>query len=202
MFMNIDLFVHGDTAQEVKDEVYECSEYCLKMSPALGKLVIKTELSLDIDNIFSADFAAKKDEVLRFNALGNNADNIHFFVVNSTNFNSSFTGLNVANIALVSAIEKPIAHPLIHEFGHAMGLVQPTMRNYWADSSELAGGENSNHCFAPFCIMSTRNIEPELKIGRYANYKTDPKHVFCDDCSSHLDAVKLEELPWYNQVKS
>ena len=200
--MNINLFVENEPNLRDYSEIVNCLEYCLELSPILGNLVINKEIELDIDKAFFNNFNAKKEEVIRFNNLVNNSENIHIIVANRRNFNGRLTGLTVANLALVNLAAQPIAHPLIHEFGHAMGLVQPGAPNYFKDSRELSGGDPAHHSFGPFCIMSVRNIEPELQPVRYASYVSNPQDVFCKDCTGHLQTVKLEELPWYNQVKS
>jgi hypothetical protein len=179
LVMNIEIFVANEPNLGDRSEIVNCLEYCLQLSPILGKLVIKKELEIDIDKAFSNDTNAQKDEVIRFNAQEDNIDNIHIFVTNNSIFHNGFTGLTVANLALVSSTAKPIVHPLIHEFGHTMGLVQPGMPNYFSDSEEERGGDPSNHCFGPLCIMSVRNIEAELRVGRYADYRTEPDAVFC-----------------------
>jgi hypothetical protein len=91
---------------------------------------------------------------------------------------------------------------LIHEFGHTMELMQPGIPNYFSNSEEERGGDPSNHCFGPLCIMSVRNIEAELRVGRYADYRTEPDAVFCKSCVRHLETVRPHELPWYNQVRT
>lgn len=195
--------------QDIAQEATKSAEYFAKLCPAIGGIAIRplcdSYKDLLIKNFVSGDVTQQVELLQMFNKNENNLNAIHLIGIPEKLSIPGASALNLGNFAIVGFagyMPTRINQPIIHELGHAMGLVQQYMPNYYADSNELAGGDSANHCFSPFCIMSVRNIDPEHQASRYADYKTNPESVFCKDCKDYLQTAKLQELPWYNQVKN
>lgn len=208
--MELKLYLDTEISESyIAQEIYNSANFFTKICPALGGKAVETFLnefiSVKSSGLLSSNINEQRTFLKDFNNKADNLKSIHLVGTSETISCGRARAITVGNIALVSVLsysEKQIWQPVIHELGHTMGLVQPQMRNYFADSNELAGGEPGNHCFGPFCIMSVRNIDPEHQVGRYADYKTNPNSVFCSDCQNHLKTAEVQELPWYNQIKS
>jgi hypothetical protein len=208
--MQVKIYIDsGLEKSKIAQEMIGSAEYFVKLCPVIGSMALKPLLENfkpgAINELVSTPVSNKLNWLKEFNSNEDNISSIHLIATEEKIDLGRSCAATLGNIAILSLrrnYPEKISELTIHELGHTMGLVQPNMPNYFVDSNELAGGDPSNHCFSPFCIMSVRNIDPEHQASRYADYKTNPESVFCKDCKDYLQTATPEELPWYNQVKS
>ncbi len=122
--------------QDIAQEATKSAEYFAKLCPAIGGIAIRplcdSYKNLLINNLVNSDVTQQVELLQMFNKNENNLNGIHLIGIPEKLSTHGFSAINLGNFAIVGFagyMPTKIYQPIIHELGHAMGLVQQYMAN-------------------------------------------------------------------------
>jgi len=121
--MDIRLFIDDKLPEYLAKDIIESANYFKNLCPALGAVALIEEANIDFAKIAKEGTEDQYQEVIRFNSFQDNFNHVHLMVPGENVLEYGLGGLAVANISIINPNKRDVWQPVIHEFGHTMGLV-------------------------------------------------------------------------------